>query len=568
MLIDARTLSAGQTIETDVCIVGAGPAGIALAQEFLGKNLRVCLLESGGLEEDDATQSLAAGKVIGDPFEPLQESRQRQFGGTANSWGIRIAPRQIGVRYMPLAEVDFEQRSWVPYSGWPLTKADLDPFYERAQVVCQAGPYAYEPEPWESTEAIQLPFIGNRVTTTMFQFGPRTVFTHEYREQLRQSPTITTYLYANAVELETNETAQTVTRLRVACLQGHEFWVAAKVFVLASGGLENARLLLLSDQTQTAGLGNQHDLVGRFFMDHPLVIGGLFIPANCRIFNSTALYDLRQVNHTSVMGHLTLTRQAMIQEQLLNISAMLFPRHTQYGSDAFQSLVALVSPLRRGKLPKAVPQHLGTVLSGLNDLALRAYLQARNLEPPYSHQGWGGWSLYSQKDKRFDAFEVIHITEQLPDPDNRVVLSCERDPLGRFKTELHWRWRDADIQQVQRAQAVLAQEIARAGFGRFQIDRDGERPKLYSPCAHHHIGTTRMHVDPKQGVVDANSRVHGVSNLFIAGSSVFPTGGYANPTLTVVALAIRLADHLKQVVTQPALTGASVTEPSITVQPW
>lgn len=555
MLIDARNLPTDRIVESEVCIIGAGPAGITLAREFAGQNFQVCLLESGGLEFNQETQSLCEGDTIGDPFLALDDTRCRQFGGNANRWLIKIGNNQMGVRYVPLDEVDFEKRDWLPYSGWPFSKSHLDPFYQRAQSVCKIGPFAYDAEAWEDAQTSRLPLSDNRVTTTMFQFGPRNVFTHEYRNEINQAANITTYLNANVVEIETSEVARTVTRVRVACLQGNGFWVTAKVFILATGGIESARLLLLSNKTQKTGLGNQNDLVGRFFMDHPLVYSGMFIPSNPEIFNTTALYDMRRVNNVPVMGKLSLTQEVMRREQLLNISTVLFPRPNFYQLKAINSLKTLLEDIRNPGIQKDTLKHLSNVMFGIDYIVVAAYLAASKQQSFLHGFGRGGWSEVRNNQRRFKMFEVLHQTEQAPDPANRVMLSAERDRLGSQKVQVHWRWGDIDSHSIKRAQEIFTEEIARAGLGQLHIERNGDLPQIGSPAGTaHHLGTTRMHLDPKQGVVDENCRVHGVSNLFIASSSVFPTGGYANPTLTIVALAIRLADRVKKLMAMDAVT--------------
>ncbi|AFY34570.1 GMC oxidoreductase [Calothrix sp. PCC 7507] len=549
MLIDALKLPIDETIETEVCIVGAGPAGITLAREFVSTNFRVCLLESGRIDFDQKTQSLYQGKSVENLFGTLDDSRRLQFGGTANCWKIRIGDNQIGVRYVPLDKIDFEKRDWLAYSGWPFDKSHLDPFYERAQVVCKLGDFVYDAEAWQNEHTPQLSFIDN-ITTGMFQFGPRAVFTHEYREKINHASNITTYLNANLVEIETDETAKKVTRLRVACLSGKEFWVCAKVFILATGGIENARLLLISNKLQKAGLGNENDLVGRFFMDHPLVKCGKLIPSSSDIFQNTALYDLRRVNNIPVMGKLGLTEETMRREQLLNISAILFPIPKPYQLQAVNALKTLLAFMHNSAVRKDSIKHIRNVIAGLDYILPAAYGALIKQEPFLPSLAWGGWSYLRDIERRFSEFEVWHQTEQAPFPDNRVTLTTDRDRLGRQKVKLHWQWHDIDIDTIKRSQDMLKAEFARAGIGELQVERDGELPKLIHPGTHHHMGTTRMHDDPLQGVVDRNCKLHNVSNLFIAGSSVFPTGGFANPTLTIVALAIRLADHVKTVLNQ------------------
>lgn len=548
MLIDSRTLPADETIETDVCIVGTGPAGLSLARELAGQDFRVCLLESGGLDlPDPDTESLAEVETEGDFVQVFPDRRNRRFGGNSSYWSINISKSQLGLRHVPLDEVDFEKREGLPYTGWPFDRDHLVPYYERAQKVCKLGPFTYEAEDWEDVNSPQLPFIGNRVTTRMFQFGPGAAFYKEYRDEINRAGNVTTYLHANAVELETEETAQTVTRVRVACLQGNQFWVKAKIVILAAGGVESAHLLLLSNKTQKAGLGNQNDLVGRFFMDHPLVYGGVVIPANPKMFDSMALYDLRQLSKGTVMGGLSFTNEAMRREQLLNVSMLLLPRPIKYQpAEAMSSLKALFSSQGYKEGAKGTLGHLSKVVTGLDEIAGSFYDKLTKKEPPFwPNLSQGGWSNLPNKERIYNVFEVLHQTEQTPHPDNRVMLGDGLDKLGRRRVKMRTCWRDTDIQGVKRAQAVFAEEIARAGLGRYEIAKDGDLPVISTAGTSHHLGTARMDVDPKQGVVDENCKVHGVSNLFIASSAVFPTGGYGNPTLTIVALAIRIADRVK-----------------------
>jgi choline dehydrogenase-like flavoprotein len=545
MLIDARTLPSDEPIETDVCIVGAGPAGITMAREWIGRDFRVCLLESGGLELDPATQTLSQGKIISRdryPKDEMEAGRQRKFGGASNLWHINLGDI-TGVRHTPMDPIDFIERDCLPYSGWAFGFADLEPYYHRAHQVCQLGPFAYDAASWADAETPPLPLKGDRLITTLFQFGPRDIFPNQYRDEICGAENITLYTYANVVQIETNDTASSVTRLKVACLDGKTFGVTAKLYVLAMGGIENARLLLNSNQVQTTGLGNQNDLVGRFYMDHPGFRIGDFFPNSRQLFQSTALYDLRRVNGTAVAGKLSLTPETLEQEQMLNTSIWLFPRPKGHNSKAVESLRTLLTALRQGKLPKQAATHINQALAGMDEIAAVTYRTLTKQQPLLVDAGCGGWSRYVDRTQRYDYFEVAVQVEQAPHPDNRLVLSQECDRLGLRKAELHWRWSDIDLRSIRRTCEILKEELATAGLGDFQVAPESEMlSKLYS--AHHHIGTTRMHVDPKQGVVNENCQVHGIPNLLITGSSIFPTGGYANPTLTIVALAIRMADSI------------------------
>jgi choline dehydrogenase-like flavoprotein len=499
MLIDARTIPQGRTIETDVCIIGAGAAGITLAREFRGQPFQVCVLESGGLERDEETQSLYRGEIVGLPYPPLTAARLRFFGGTTNHWGGWC---------QPLDEIDFESRDWIPHSGWPFRKSHLVPFYERAQCIVQLGPFAYGAEAWETEGAPQLPFKGGRVMTKMVQFSAPTRFGQVYRDEIAHAQNIRTYLNANLVEIETSKEARTVTRLRVACLQGSKFWVSAKLFILATGGIENARLLLLSNRVQRSGLGNQNDLVGRFFMDHAGLNAGTVLLSDPNISPALYVHRVRGLHRSSnppggqsVMGELMLSPEVMRAEKVANFSAVL------------ESTSRLEAAKGDGFLSS-----LYNVIKNVNRRVFKSPLRLRN------------------------------IIEPIPNPDSRVSLTAERDRFGQNRVQLDWRLSPSDKRTIRRSQEIIGMELGRAGLGRLMVGLDSGDTSWLSSLEQglgHHMGTTRMHVDPKKGVVDQNCQVHEISNLFIAGSSVFPTYGYAPPTLTIVALALRLADHVK-----------------------
>lgn len=553
MLNDARSLLPDAVLEADVCIVGAGPAGITIALELARRGVDTLVLEGGGTAPDPGVQSLNEGTVSGDCYPPLDETRQRQLGGTPHLWNTRLGS-DFGFRAAPLDAIDFEQRDWVPHSGWPFGLDELEPYYRRAQEVSALGPYAYDGASWAGEQAPQLPLDEATCNTSVWQFSPRETFTVGLVGQVRESPRASVWLHANVTELETDESAGTVTRVRASTPEGRPFTVRAGTVILATGGIENARLLLLSDRVQQAGLGNGNDLVGRYFMEHQVVTGGILTPHDRAIFDAAALYDERPVNGTWVLGQVRFTEATMRRERLLNQSFALYPRHPRHHrirDDAIHSFEALARGALRLRPPADAGQHLRRVLGSL-DYVGASLLRKASGQRLFSHFVRGpdlvegdGWSALPDRRRRFGAFAVLLHTEQLPHPDNRVVLTEERDRLGCRRAELQWRWREADRDNVTRAQRLFAAEVERAGIGVYAPATDaGGGPVLRAAGLHHHMGTTRMHPDPKQGVVDEHGRVHGVGNLFVAGCSVFPTGGYINSTLTIVALALRLADHL------------------------
>ncbi len=419
----------------------------------------------------------------------------------------------------------------------------------RAQPSFGLPPLGYSVVDWEEPWARQLPLRSDRVRTSIFQFGDARAFLSQGLHHLGASRNIAIYHHATVLDLLTTDEAARVTSARVASRPGESFTVEAGCIVLAGGGLANAQLLLASDQVQPNGLGNAHDQVGRNLMDHPLLFGGDFIPSSSRLFGSMALYDLRSVSGTPIMGHLQLTDHALRSENLLNLSMMLFPRERNYREHIHlsarqqQGFEAGLS-LRRSWQHRRPPGRMAVMnaLRGIDGLAKRSI---DSLMYPKANITRGGWSAQTETLRRFERFEVIHQAEQAPHADNRVRLSGERDALGARKMLVDWRWHDDDVAATMRAQEVFAAELDRAGLGRFEIAREESRPVEITSSTCHYMGTTRMSTDPRHGVVDVDCRVHGIDNLYVASSSVFPTGGFANPTLTIVALAIRLADTVK-----------------------
>ena len=337
-------------------------------------------------------------------------------------------------------------------------------------------------------------------------------FTRDALAEFRRSANLTVLVHASAGSLHETPDGTRIERLRIDCLNGRQHTVTAKVFVLAAGGIENPRLLLLSNERSPTGIGNAHDIVGRYFMDHLHVLGTL-VPSDRALFDRAGPYDVRALPDGRVMGcKLNVAPAVMEREGLMNSALKLDARIPR----------------------RPLPAFAGTYA--------RLMVKHRQLRPSYF-----GWSELAAPTRRFAEFATHLQIELAPVPSNRVTLSAERDRLGRPLPSVHWRWDELSRRSVHGAARILAASLARAGLGRLEMP-GGDPPPLPNALGiNHHIGATRIHTDPKQGVVDANCKVHGVSNLFIAGSSVFPTGGYANPTLTIIALAIRLGDRVREV---------------------
>ena len=509
MLVDLRSLEEGAILDADLCVVGAGAAGITLARAFAGRTLRVCLVESGGLEPDAATQDLYRGSSVGVNGFPLHVSRLRYLGGTTNHWNGWCAP---------LAEADFTVRSWIPHSGWPLAPADLAPHYERAAALLGLGADAFAPEggqpPPPALDPERLVLSAWRIDEPPTRFGPA------FRNELEVAANVTVLLHANVVRVARSPEQARVSHVELAALGGRRARVRAGLFVLACGGLENARLLLVSNDVEPAGLGNGHGLVGRFYMDHfHLELGRIHAPGE-------ALRGLRrQGGAVPRHGGLRLCDRVQREEAVGNPVAWIGqPRSTDPPAEAAQEAPGLADRVAR----------MLDALFGTQDGATAA----------------PGAAAASPADPA--PRDVLHAYgNPRPDPESRVRLGEERDALGLPRLVLDWRLSDDDGRSLTVLAHTVGVELARLGAGRLRLAawlREGGeahgawRERLLG--ANHPTGTTRMAADPRRGVTDPDGRIHGLENLYVAGSSLFPTAGWGNPTLTILALTFRLAEHL------------------------
>ncbi|MBA2665907.1 MAG: GMC family oxidoreductase [Trueperaceae bacterium] len=509
--LDARGVEAGTLITTDICVIGAGAAGITIARDLAGSRNDVYVVESGDLELEAATQELAGGENVGRDYASLITTRLRSFGGTTNHWAGWCAP---------LDALDFEHRDWVPESGWPIGLADLLPYYERAQRSNELAAFEYGVDAWASRERPEIA-LEEDFESIVWQFSPPTRYGQVYRDELERAPNVHVLLNANLTGITTTDAADHVEEVTLTTLAGTSFRLAARYFVIACGGIENARVLLLANDVERAGLGNRHDLVGRYFMEHP---------------------------------HVTTSTCVFVQpEQSVDLYASRSPRRVFGGLGA---VTRVVDRLRRevSFLPPLVPVRAGLRVSGaaqrrdgiLNAVAVLGDTTAED-RLTADVQQMISVSMHPERDP-VRPYDVRLQLEQAPNPDSRVTLGDDRDALGQRTTRLDWRLNELDERTMVQATWSLGRALGLSHQGRLRLkewvmEHAGSWEGMYGGS--HHMGTTRMSQDPTRGVVDSDCRVHGVGNLYVAGSSVFPTGGCVNPTLTLTALAHRLADHLR-----------------------
>jgi choline dehydrogenase-like flavoprotein len=517
---DARQLEADARLDCDLCIVGAGAAGIAMADALRNTGMRVCLLESGGLRKRAESQALATAERDGHPYFPIHETRLRRLGGTTGWWSGACRP---------LDPVDLEPRPWLGLAGWPIAIEELAVWYAQAQRLCELGPEPFDPaEPWlQRAGTAPLPLDRGRFVTQIFRYSPPTDFGHTYLPRLRDTADLRVLLHATAIAIEVDPQQGRATGVRVRPLLDREIVIGAGLVVLAAGGIENARLLLASGPQ---GLANDHDQVGRCFMEH------LFFDDVARLEPDGAWPQLRLYGRQTrlVDGPIqaTLAPTAAVQRQAHLLNCCIKLTHPAKRQPGLVAITELRDHLRTGLAPAHVGRALRTMVTdAVGTIGALAWLGIEQRR---------GWQC---GDRRL----LVSVTsEQAPNPDSRVTLSERRDRLGQRLARLDWRLGQADQTTWLRALEQLARDLVAAGIGRLILPGPAEREVALKRVrgGRHHMGTTRMADRPEDGVVDRDTRVHGIDNLYIAGSSVFPSGGHANPTLTLLALALRLADHL------------------------
>ena len=556
MILDANSIENGARLAADVCIVGGGAAGIALALALSGRGLQSVLLESGHDGLHDATQSLYDGEVTDEKLHsPPDKYRHRRFGGSTAIWGGRC---------MPFDAIDFEKRDWVPGSGWPISLDDLLPFYPGANRLAEAGRFAYIDRDafGPGVPPLFRGFDSDVVRTEgLERFSCPTNFGQRYARRLRVAGDIRVLLGANCTGLELVAHGRTLRAVEVTTLGGKRFAIDARTTVLAAGGLETARLLLASNDVAPGGIGNEHDVVGRYYMCHIAGnVGSLVIhgpTSNVRHGYELApegVYCRRRIAITPEMQRRHGLANAVAR---LHFPRITDPRHRNGVLSGLYLARRFISYEYSKRLNDGAPptlalhaRHLMNVVSDPVDTAafLGHWLARRTL----AERKFPSVILRNRSNR----FSLEMHGEQFPRAHSRVTLTDKRDALGMPQLRIDWNYGREDIDSVRGMLDLVAQELKRTGVGELTYDADTLEEDLmrFGAYGGHHIGTARMGHDPRTSVVDANCRVHSVNNLFVAGSAVFPTSSQANPTLTLVAMSLRLAQHLAQRLSRRTVT--------------
>lgn len=546
MILDIADLADGQELNADLCIVGAGAAGIALALKLMNRGLDVLVVESGGRRREDDVQALYAGSVA-DPalHAPTDRFRCTQFGGSTTLWGGRC---------VPFDAIDFEKRSYIAHSGWPITLDELLPYYREANRLCEAGAFAYRID-----EAFHRPmksmiegFESSAFSSDFIErFSKPSNFAERYGPELEAARNVRVLLHATATQFFSDGSDRMLSRLTLRSLRGRSVTVRARAFVLAAGGLEVARLLLANRELHPDGTGNQYGVVGRYYMSHIAgTIGQIKIHRpSLAVWHD---YDVAD-DGTYCRRRFALLSETQRQHGIGNFVARL--HHPRIGDPAHRT--AVLSLVFLGS--RLLPWEYRTRVAGSYDASLDQYARhfANVLLDPqsaaqFAYRMLTGRFLAKRKipslvvKTKANLFSLDFHAEQAPNPESRVELGNESDALGIPRIHVDWRYTRQDVATVARSIELLASDLTTSGAGTFSYDPETIEAEMtrYGAYGGHHVGTARMGDDPRSSVVDRNCRVHGVDNLYIASAATFPTSSQANPTLTIVALTLRLAEHL------------------------
>jgi choline dehydrogenase-like flavoprotein len=530
-ILDSSAFAGDDTLpdflRCDVCIIGTGPAGVTIARELSNTSLRVTILESGRAERQEEADALNEVENVGWPRVMDQWLvRNRIVGGTSTTWTGRCAP---------FDDIDLQFRDWVPYSGWPFKIDDMIAYLDRSVKYLGLGVGRGFADDRVSTHTghqhPRLDLDPSKLLPMCWQYSRDSVnrydkvrFGRHIAADLGSNITLVTN--ATVLRINATESGTAVSSVEFAAMGGRRWTLPASTVVVCAGAIENARLLLSSDNVAARGLGNENDLVGRFLMDHPRgTVARFQMKQGKALLNQFGMLRSRATGAHIYQHGMRLSPAVQRSEQLLNC-AVWVREHTA-PDDPWDALTRL---LRRE----------GSVRRDLRPLVMNSGLLFRSLNDYFvSHKGLP---------RKLEAITLEAMCEQRPNPDSRLTLSDRRDQFGMRLPRIDWRVSEEEAHAMSRTAELVGEHLSRAGLEPPVLEDWARDGAIFPPTIQdvaHPTGTTRMADDPARGVVDAQCQVHGMHGLFVGGSSVFPTSSHCNPTQMIVALALRLADNLK-----------------------
>jgi choline dehydrogenase-like flavoprotein len=536
MFTDLRRTQGAADRSVDLCVIGAGPAGITVVDQLLDTGMSIVLAEGGGWAPAAANQTLLGGESFGYPMN-LTTGRYSAFGGAATRWGGRCAM---------LEPLDLAGRPWIHPAGWPIGWEDLRRYYDRAMLASNF------PALWGDDEAMmqRIRGTGSALTdgalrdflwrkaggeTTRRRLGKQDGFNWGVgrRERLRAAGNVEVLLQANLVDLRCSPDGRTIRSALFRSLEGRQVEVHAKRFVLCCGGVENPRILLELDATRSAHLDGR-DNIGRYFGQHPR--GNIVSVRMTRQQKQKAdrLFGRFKQGGEDISEHeigFALSDSAQIEHELVNASAGIYD--LPHDRSSWMAAKRIKGLLESGRIGREIGHELLLVLRdspALLSNLWRRYVTGREL-------------VFST-----GAATIVIDLEQKPRYDSRIFLADDRDALGRRKAAVEWKVSPVEVRTARFMAERIADAFRRLDLGTPTVAdwlANGDVQPGDLEGTYHFIGATRMAETAADGVVDRDCKCFGVTNLFVMGSSVFPTGGHANPTMTIVALSCRLADHIR-----------------------
>lgn len=492
-----------------VAVVGSGPAGLTLAKMLVKKGIEVILISSGTLSYDSKQQDLYEGKIVDDiPLVPLSASRLRMFGGTSNHWTGHCGP---------FDDIDFQKRDFIPDSGWPIDPIELKKYYKEAQKLLELGIYKYSSPLNEETEIfLELgDFESSYLNQNPYRFGP------EWRDFFEKTENCYVLENANVTSVMLGDDGRSISELEARSIGGQTAKIFCDYVVLACGGVENARILLNSPLS--AGL----PCLGHYYSFHPRVVGAEFHLA--KPLTEDNVFQWHQVEGITKKQFIKYNTNYQITKEQPNYAMNLLNRYNKK-SPAFLAALRLRNRLRGDSFVGNVSDDLLTVVSNLGGL-ISEYRSHKSLEI-------------------IGSLDLMTYIDPTPAFSNKIILNDDRDEMGVKRCTALWKPSDDDINYTYEFNIKFAETVGRGGLGRVKINPLLKDRAVFTELVQdssgggHQMGTTRMSTSLEFGVVDRNLKVHNVNNLFCAGSSVFPTYSWVNPTMTIVALSVRLANHI------------------------
>lgn len=552
MFIDAETIQDGYTFNSDVAVVGAGPAGIVLALELAKSGYEVALIESGRIDLCEKTQKLGEASYFDRKVHaPMSQSTRRQVGGTSIIWGGRCLP------YDP---VDFDERSYIPDSSWPITYEELEPYFQKACDYFFCGKAEFDIHNISTIKQKSIvPGLPDEdiLTSTLERWSLPTNFGKEYFQELKQYEKLKLVYGLTCTEIESSDTRNHVEALQAKTLGGKTIRIKARKYILAGGALNTTRLLLASDRKHPGGIGNHNGLLGKFYMGH---LSGDIADVHFTTPPQETIFGFdRDSDNIYLRRRFTFSREFLHERKLPNIVGWLgAPKFydPSHGNGILSlAYLALSSPLigkyltstamrnaligDKKEIQKAHIKNLvkdfGKLISFIPNFGYGRFLAKRKIPALFVYSAANEYPLH-------------YHGEQVPNLDSTVSLSDQKDELGMRRLNINLRYSSQDVESVVRAHEYWDKHLRKYGCGYLKYLTDDPAASVTDQLGdgYHQIGTTRMSQDPSDGVVGINCNIHGFDDLFVASSSNFVTSGQANSTFMIVAFALRLVEYLKK----------------------